>query len=241
MDYTQFKKLFIEWNNDTAAMSSILGKSRHHHSEEIFRFAKESEHNRNLILSYAFLNVENNHIGLIILHELLVKKPEIPDEVRGIMRTIWKIYKDWGTSNSFIERCKLDNIQFIRSCFDENAKEKEFGKLTFEWCYKYPNAKIKYNSIVWNGIGVFLHDYYRNFPVAEIEDCILILRPRIDMTPEEEKIWRSLRREYNDLTKTMKYDSKESYDYLRSINIDVDDCFDKNIAKREYNRNLTYI
>lgn len=119
MDYTEFKKLFKQWQGETGAMSSIHGKSRHYIGKEIFKFAEESEFNRNLILSYAFLNVENNHIGLIILHELLFEKPEIPEKSRGVMNAVWKIYKNWGYSKGFIK--KQGNI--VQSCFNKEANE----------------------------------------------------------------------------------------------------------------------
>lgn len=125
MNYIEFKKLLKQWNRETAMMSTVHGKASNPISKIIFDFALLNFDNKKLITSYAFLNLRNIHLALIILHKLLENGPEIPENLRGHMKAIEEIYRVYGYDNHFIKTNFNAKAYWNESCFDSSAKELE--------------------------------------------------------------------------------------------------------------------
>jgi len=111
-------------------------------------------------------------------------------------------------------------------------------KLTLEMCFKYPNARIKYNSAKTEScesIDSFLT--YSHLHKRDISDCKLILRPLSSLTDEEKKeIPQYIKETYyksiyydDDVAKLSNY-SLFIADYFRSINIDIDGLQERGVA-----------
>jgi hypothetical protein len=100
-------------------------------------------------------------------------------------------------------------------------------KLTLQDCFKYPKAKIKDGSIIWDNLT--------NFIMEESElhhdlDWKLILRPKSSLTDEENKKLVMLLGDIDgNGNETLSIPAWDIYrddiitmDYMRSINIDID-------------------
>lgn len=131
-------------------------------------------------------------------------------------------------------------------------------KLTLQDCFKYPNARILKtwdNGNSKTNIETFLWRQGENIG-DDISDCKLILRPLSSLTDEEKKIIKSYFRDvygYSDRSGINKYHIdninwldissitvccepkylKDLFDYLRSINIDIDNLQEKGVAVYE--------
>ena len=111
-------------------------------------------------------------------------------------------------------------------------------KLTLEWCFKYPNAKIGFERghETWLGIASYSYDYNTyDEPTFDISECKLILRPLSSLTDEEKEI---LLPKYDEAIKIAENNDTHSFessklivDYYRSINIDIDGLQERGIAE----------
>ena len=109
-------------------------------------------------------------------------------------------------------------------------------KLTLQDCFKYPKARIKYNSAKTEScesIDSFLT--YSHLHKRDISDCKLILRPLSSLTDEEKEI---LLPKYDEAIKIAENNDTHSFessklivDYYRSINIDIDGLQERGIAE----------
>jgi len=124
-------------------------------------------------------------------------------------------------------------------------------KLTLKDCFKYPNARIR--EILEDGISedCIIHhdnllDMLREVDEAlwgELSSCKLILRPIESLTDDEKKKYESFKnpiylmienasKDVIDYERVL-MDTAESIDYLRSINIDIDNLKEKGVAVYE--------
>ena len=122
-------------------------------------------------------------------------------------------------------------------------------KLTLEWCFKYPNARVQWGhytgfiKTIYVNIECIEFDSEREFSVIrKVSDCKLILRPLSSLTDEEKEIEEKLKKRFyyyvhNDrleiMEKIVLIESPKSIDYLRSINIDIDGLQEKGVAVYE--------
>jgi len=123
---------------------------------------------------------------------------------------------------------------------------KKMEKLTLQDCFKYPNARIKfmlenkdniydikiYYSFI-NKLGCENGMYDSSIPVS---DCKLILRPLSSLTDEEKGRLNLLERRFpkmDDTSETFRKHYQKQSDYLRSINIDIDNLQEKGVAVYE--------
>jgi len=123
----------------------------------------------------------------------------------------------------------------------ETINYKKMEKLTLQDCFKYPNARIKFkrDNEQWIDVHSFIYDYYSiGEPTFSIEDCKIQLRPLSSLTVEEKKIiWAienttiEIKKEKSVVVLNMR--NVETSDYLRSINIDIDNLQEKGVAVYE--------
>jgi len=120
----------------------------------------------------------------------------------------------------------------------------ETEKLTLSDCFKYPKAKVQCygEKILYDVYFIDVRNeklWLRNRPFEigsdrddiSIEDCKLQLRPLSSLTDEENCLCQSLQVIHqNENGEVYYYDSKDSTDYLRSINIDIDGLQEKGVA-----------
>ena len=127
-------------------------------------------------------------------------------------------------------------------------------KLTLEWCFKYPNAKINYKDKTWEirsidcmaeEVTLFYQiqndvlvpqDYTTFAEVVSIEDCKLILRPLSSLTDEEEYQLELLDNYFdiiNDTGLKVATGDVKFIDTLREWNVDIDGLQQRGVAVYE--------
>jgi hypothetical protein len=137
----------------------------------------------------------------------------------------------------------VESIQEYLLCKNKfKIKTMKTEKLTLRDCFKYPNARIKDGSIVWDNIT--------NFIMEESElhhnlDWKLILRPLSSLTDEEKskikKIYFTPNIKSDDVgylafkvdgcsEEQIWYDDIKIADYLRSISIDIDSLQERGLC-----------
>ena len=115
-------------------------------------------------------------------------------------------------------------------------------KLTLQDCFKYPKARIKYNSAKTEScesIDSFLT--YSHLHKRDISDCKLILRPLSSLTDEEkENLVMMLGDIDGNGNETLSVPAWDIYsddiitmDYLRSINVDIDGLQERGLCENE--------
>jgi len=124
---------------------------------------------------------------------------------------------------------------------------KKMEKLTLQDCFKYPNATIvRFLSTLHTGTKKYslLEFVNTNFVIRtghgkseiSISDCKLILRPLSSLTDEEKGRLNLLERRFpkmDDTSETFRKHYQKQSDYLRSINIDIDNLQEKGVAVYE--------
>jgi len=150
-----------------------------------------------------------------------------------------------------LNKTDFKEIDLTKQTINYNKME----KLTLEMCFKYPNAKVKYLDNDWEihsidfvnenvslfrqtQYDVLVPEDYKTFRKTDIliSDCKLILRPLSSLTDEEKGRLNLLERRFpkmDDTSETFRKHYQKQSDYLRSINVDIDNLEEKGVAVYE--------
>lgn len=106
-----------------------------------------------------------------------------------------------------------------------------------KWVFKYPNATITRNGYNTTLLALLINEHIPGY----FDTCKLQLYSKDDMTGKEQHTYQELCREVeNSDGRSHYYDTKESIDYCRENNFNVDNLFELGIAQMILNNQIEY-